>query len=157
MANSGVWKPLWQRCVDACAPAPLWTGLRDKVVWGCFAASLTGLFFEAKSVHNPAWFLLAPFVEELTWRVLIQEEVCGWLKNAKHGRLADICSAFGADGIANTAVSSLFALAHVAAIPGVLSALTFFPSLLFGFVWARHHSLILCALLHLACNTAFVL
>jgi membrane protease YdiL (CAAX protease family) len=54
--------------------------------------------------------------------------------------------------LSNLTVSILFVFPHVLLYGGLFSWLTFFPSLLFGFVYQKTHSLALVSLLHLLSN-----
>ncbi len=139
-------RELLERVLRAMGRDRLLRGLRDPVFRVCLAAAVIGLPLHGGAVTRPLWFLMAPFMEELTWRCLIQEELESARERGRRGVTQ-----------ANILVSFVFALAHVVASPSLLAVLTFFPSLLLGLVWTRTRSLLLCAVLHLAYNTAFVL
>lgn len=91
------------------------------------------------------WFVCAPFVEELTWRAILQNELALYLPGGVPFSRANIIS------------SGAFAGAHLAVNISLMSALTFFPSLLFGLLWTKFRSTILCACLHLWYNLALSL
>lgn len=122
-------------------------GLKDPWFWLLAGLACLGLPFQGRPVDMPLWFVAAPFVEELTWRALLQEEL-------ERAGLGKISGSLPGLTVGNVAASGLFALAHLAALPSLLSALTFFPSLAMGLVWTKHKSLPLCAFLHLAYNVA---
>lgn len=130
----------------SCAPARFRQGMKDPLFWLCLAAGALGLFCPPPFVVPWWWFLSAPVLEELTWRVLLQAEV----ERMWPGRP-------GLLSRGNLLASTLFAAVHVWVRPGVWAALTFFPSLLIGIVWSRHRSLPLCVELHLAYNTILYL
>jgi membrane protease YdiL (CAAX protease family) len=55
----------------------------------------------------------------------------------------------------NLRVSLMFVIPHLILNPGILSLLTFFPSLLFGFAYQKTRSLAFVSFLHLASNLAY--
>lgn len=121
---------------------PLWLGLRDRWFWLCCVCGAPGLFFDYHPGISPLFFLTAPLLEEVTWRVLCQAE----LEKLLPGK-------FLLFSRANVITSCLFALTHVVFAPHVVSLLTFFPSLCIGFLWTRFHSALLCTLLHIYYNS----
>jgi membrane protease YdiL (CAAX protease family) len=55
----------------------------------------------------------------------------------------------------NLSVSFMFVIPHFILYPGILSLLTFFPSLLFGFAYQKTRSLAFVSLLHLVSNLVY--
>jgi membrane protease YdiL (CAAX protease family) len=55
----------------------------------------------------------------------------------------------------NLKVSLMFVIPHFILYPGILSLLTFFPSLLFGFAYQKTRSLAFVSLLHLVSNLVY--
>uniref|UniRef100_A0A7C5SZW4 CPBP family intramembrane metalloprotease n=1 Tax=Thermocrinis ruber TaxID=75906 RepID=A0A7C5SZW4_9AQUI len=55
----------------------------------------------------------------------------------------------------NLKVSLMFVIPHFILYPGILSLLTFFPSLLFGFAYQKTKSLAFVSLLHLVSNLVY--
>ena len=53
--------------------------------------------------------------------------------------------------------SALFAVAHVVVVPNPLRLAVFFPSLLFGWMWARTRSIAVGALYHALCNVLMLI
>lgn len=126
---------------------PLIKGLTSPLFVICALLGLLGACFPAPPLPGAKsqfiWFLAAPFLEEFTWRTLLQGGLERFLP----------CSPFPFTQ-ANIISSAAFALAHVLLAPVLMAALTFFPSLLFGLLWTKFHSTWLCGLLHLWYNLA---
>jgi len=55
----------------------------------------------------------------------------------------------------NLSVSLIFVIPHFILYPGILSLLTFFPSLLFGFAYQKTRSLAFVSFLHLVSNLVY--
>jgi membrane protease YdiL (CAAX protease family) len=55
----------------------------------------------------------------------------------------------------NLSVSLMFVIPHLILNPGILSLLTFFPSLFFGFAYQKTRSLAFVSLLHLVSNLVY--
>jgi membrane protease YdiL (CAAX protease family) len=55
----------------------------------------------------------------------------------------------------NLKVSLMFVIPHFILYPGILSLLTFFPSLLFGFAYQKTRSLAFVSFLHLVSNLVY--
>jgi membrane protease YdiL (CAAX protease family) len=86
------------------------------------------LFFDA------LWLLgmtLSAFAEELFFRAYLMKK------------------------FSNLKVSLMFVIPHFILNPGILSLLTFFPSLLFGFAYQKTRSLAFVSLLHLVSNLVY--
>jgi membrane protease YdiL (CAAX protease family) len=104
---------------------------------------LAGALFAAAptAAAAPAWLLIgAPLCEELVFRAGLQS----WL-----ARRAGV-------GAAVVASSLLFAAAHAAIAPTALGALTFFPSLVVGAVYAATGRLRHAVALHAAFNALWM-
>lgn len=120
---------------------PFWKGLRDRRFWLCCLCGVCGLFFDYRAGIDPFFFLVAPLLEEMTWRALCQAE----LEKLLPGKIFLFSRG-------NVVTSCLFALIHVYFSPHLVSLLTFFPSLCIGFLWTRFRSVLLCTLLHFYYN-----
>ena len=96
------------------------------------------------------WFLkvsvLLPVCEEVFFRGIVQGRLAaaGWRR----------CSWIGITQ-ANAAASALFALAHLVYHSPLHAVSVFFPSLVFGYFYDRHHHLLPPVLLHVAYNAAY--
>jgi membrane protease YdiL (CAAX protease family) len=55
----------------------------------------------------------------------------------------------------NLRVSLMFVIPHLILYPGILSVLTFFPSLFFGFAYQKTRSLAFVSFLHLVSNLVY--
>lgn len=130
----------------ALSPGSFANSLKSPFFWLCFLAGFIALLLPVKSwpANDRAWmqFALAPLLEELSWRALIQNEL------ERYWQPAFFIS------WANLLVSFLFGLSHFLINGSPAGMLTFFPSLVFGMVWTRFHSLWSCVTLHLWYNTA---
>lgn len=94
-----------------------------------------------------AWLLLgAPLTEELVFRAGLQDVLARRWARRRLGRSCAVVVA-----------SLLFAAAHGLLAPGVLAALTFFPSLLLGALYARTGRLPHAVALHAAFNLCWLL
>lgn len=135
---------IFKSILASLAPARLLAGLVSPLFAICAALGLTGFFLPGRALapDGLVWFVVAPFVEELAWRAVMQNELASFFPDC------------GLVGKANVLTSLAFALAHIIAAPSLMAALTFFPSLCFGALWSRFRSLWLCGLLHLWYNTA---
>lgn len=121
-------------------------GLFSPLFAVCALLGFSGFFLPGKAMPAEPdallWFTLAPFLEELTWRAIMQNQLASFLPGG--GLLSQ----------ANILTSTIFAAAHVIITPCLMSALTFLPSLCLGAVWSKFRSLWLCGMLHLWYNTA---
>lgn len=126
------------------APAPLIAGLVSPFFYACAALGFLGVLFPSppwpRAAGSCLWLLATPFVEEFTWRALLQAEIAAFLRSTSLLSPANIIA------------SAAFATAHILVAPSVLAALTFFPSLVFGALWTKFRSTWLCGLLHLWYN-----
>lgn len=119
-------------------------GLRSPLFHFYLFLGLAGCFFPGPPFPNAAaawlWLLVAPFIEELTWRTLLQNELGHYMPDKTFFSLPNVIA------------SIFFAMAHFIASPGLMAAMTFAPSLLLGHIWAKFSSTWLCGLLHLYFN-----
>jgi membrane protease YdiL (CAAX protease family) len=98
-----------------------------------------------------AWLLLgAPLTEELVFRAGLQDFLARrWARWHLLG-VSGVSCAVAAGSLA-------FAAAHVLLVPGALAALTVFPSLLLGALYARTRRLRHAVALHAAFNACWLL
>ena len=87
-----------------------------------------------------------PILEELVFRGLILDWLTGWTKKRRYGLIS----------AANLLTSGLFVLAHLIYQPWFWALSVFFPSLVFGYMKERHHSLIPPIILHSFYNLGFI-
>jgi membrane protease YdiL (CAAX protease family) len=102
--------------------------LLDRWVLLWFFYPIAFLFFDA------LWLLgmtLSAFAEELFFRAYLMKR------------------------FSNLSVSLMFVIPHFILYPGILSLLTFFPSLLFGFAYQKTRSLAFVSFLHLVSNLVY--
>jgi len=102
--------------------------LLDRWVFLWLFYPIAFLFFDA------LWLLgmtLSAFAEELFFRAYLMKR------------------------FSNLKVSLMFVIPHFILNPGILSLLTFFPSLLFGFAYQKTKSLAFVSLLHLVSNLVY--
>lgn len=119
-------------------------GLSSPLFYLCAGFGFLGAFFPAPANpwRNAPWILGAPFLEEFTWRAILQNELGKLLPSNHFINSASIIT------------SLAFAGAHILTSPSFMAALTFFPSLIFGGIWTKFHSTWCCGLLHLWYNLA---
>jgi CAAX amino terminal protease family. len=102
--------------------------LLDKWIFLWLFYPIAFLFFDA------LWLLgmtLSAFAEELFFRAYLMKR------------------------FSNLSVSLMFVIPHFILNPGILSLLTFFPSLFFGFAYQKTESLAFVSLLHLVSNLVY--
>jgi membrane protease YdiL (CAAX protease family) len=102
--------------------------LLDRWVLLWFFYPVAFLFFDA------LWLLgmtISAFAEELFFRAYLMKR------------------------FSNLKVSLMFVIPHLILYPGILSLLTFFPSLFFGFAYQKTRSLAFVSLLHLVSNLVY--
>ncbi|WP_291319816.1 JDVT-CTERM system glutamic-type intramembrane protease [Desulfonatronospira sp.] len=121
--------------------------IRDPLFYLLLMLGLTAWFLPDPGFTPALWWLAAmAFVEELIFRGLIQEGI---------HRLLRYRFRIGPITLANLAASVLFAGTHLLTQPTGWALATFFPSLVFGFVWDRHRSVTGCFVIHLFYNICF--
>lgn len=91
--------------------------------------------------------ILYPVLEEFVFRGVIQRQ----LLNRQRLRRC----LWGISG-ANVATSILFSALHFIHQPPLMAALIFFPSLIFGYFWDRHRSVVPSIYLHVFYNAGFL-
>ncbi len=122
---------------------------KDVYVLAALLLGLLGLLSPALSVPPPLWKIaLLAVAEECVFRYGLQ----GWLEQRllrRHPAEA------GPISRANIVASLAFCLAHLPFSPLLHSLSVFFPSLVFGVLWSRHKSLLLCAGMHFYYNVLY--
>lgn len=97
----------------------------------------------------PLWYLklalLYPVLEELVFRGLVQSEIFRFLKKLTLGPIS----------LANISASAVFCGFHLLSHGVVWAALVFIPSLLFGHLKEKYHSLKQPILLHVYFNAGY--
>ncbi len=91
--------------------------------------------------------IISPVLEEIVFRGGLQ----GWLLKRDAMRR----TRFGIS-LANALVSLVFAAMHLLHQPPLWAALVFVPSLVFGWAWERHQTLLSPIALHMAYNAGFI-
>lgn len=135
------------RCLELLqivSPRRFLKALTDKWTWIAVAAGSIGFLFVPGPMPTVWRLLFSAFAEELAFRVLLQETI------EEQWPLRIGVLTFG-----NGVVSLLFALAHLFTQFPTQALLTFFPSLMLGILWSRHHSLFLCWGVHVLYNLIF--
>lgn len=133
---------------------------KDRLFWAAILAAplfWIGLLASGNRSSDLSWPLRSPLqfltlaavypvLEELAFRGLLQ----GLLRTPGWGRrsVAGISAA-------NLATSAVFALCHLWRHPPLWAALTFFPSLVFGFFRDRHQSVMPPIVLHMTYNAGY--
>ncbi|VAX00272.1 hypothetical protein MNBD_GAMMA21-2486 [hydrothermal vent metagenome] len=135
--------------------------LRDRQFYACLMlgpltwlllASFIPLREQWAGLFNPGFQLILlvgvyPVLEEVVFRGLILGWLTSWTKQRRYGVLS----------LANLLTSGLFVLAHLVYQPWLWALLVFFPSLIFGYMKERHHSLWPPIFLHGFYNLGFIL
>ena len=130
----------------------------DKLFWlAAVAAPLSWLLLlwadvPLRQTALPAFTLLqvvviSPVLEEIVFR--------GGLQNWLLKRDAMCRTRFGIS-LANALVSLVFAAMHLLHQPPLWAALVFLPSLVFGWAWERHQTLLSPIALHMLYNAGFI-
>jgi hypothetical protein len=117
---------------------------RDPVFYLALAPGLLGLALPRPSLHLD-WptLLFKALAEELAFRMFLQETLDRFLA----GR-----TLLGPLSLANLLASAAFALLHLVNHQPVAALSTFFPSLVFGYVWDRYRHPLPCTLVHFFYN-----
>lgn len=136
---------LWIDILQSLSFQRLSFALSHSISYVCFAFGLCGLFFTPQTLA-PSFLRLcfAAFVEEITWRALIQNQ----LENSLNKKLWGM-------SYANYISSCAFACLHIFTQNVFFALLTFFPSLVMGYLWTRFQSTWLCTFIHLWYNLIF--
>ena len=103
---------------------------------------------ELSALHIGIFVILMPVVEELLFRGILQEQLYRILPKDK-GRQLNI-------SFANLATSVIFSLTHWLFRDSVTALLVFPASLLFGWLYERHHTLTLPLAVHILANLLFL-
>ena len=89
------------------------------------------------------WLFWKAFIEELFFRFLLQEGL---------DRLLQYGWRVGPLSLANVLASFVFSCMHLLTQPFHWAALTFIPSIAFGFIWQRYRSVLPGTVIHFAYN-----
>ncbi|HEY9135259.1 MAG TPA: JDVT-CTERM system glutamic-type intramembrane protease [Pseudomonadales bacterium] len=133
--------------------------LRDPLVVAALVAAPVFwlvLYFISPPIANRGWLLAAPLwylklvllypvLEELVFRGLVQSEIFRFLKNIKLGPIS----------LANISASAVFSGFHLLNHGAVWAALVFIPSLLFGHLKEKYHSLKQPIFIHVYFNAGY--
>lgn len=116
----------------------------DPLFYMLLSAGLGGWFMGRPDVHF-TWdrLLVKAFIEEFFFRFLLLEALL---------RIIPQRLKLGPVSLANVLVSGCFCAMHMLTQSFFWAAMTFFPSLLFGFAWERYRSLIPVTLIHFSYN-----
>jgi uncharacterized protein len=117
------------------------------------------LFYLALGLGGAAFLLPHPDVG-IAWTVLlvkalIEEAAFRWGLQGFLGAYLRGRMVFGPLSLANLLASLAFAGLHFINQPPLWAAAVFFPSLVFGWLWDRHRSLLACWLVHFFYNLLF--
>lgn len=121
-------------------------GARDPIYWLCICLGLTAWILPSPDFFLAwYWLLVKAAVEELFFRAGLQESMAHILRERQRSkRLWPSRS--------NLATSAIFAGLHLLSHSSLWASATFFPSLVFGFIWDRFRSALLVIGLHFAYN-----
>ena len=102
---------------------------------------LTGFFawlLPEPKIQLSIWLILKKsFLEELLFRALLLNILSEYIRHQYHYLT-----------LANIFTSTIFAVMHLFYHPLMWALATFFPSLIFGFLWERYHNILPCWLCH---------
>jgi membrane protease YdiL (CAAX protease family) len=120
------------------------TPFLDPVFYLALAPGLIGLALARPTLHLD-WptLLFKALAEELAFRMFLQES----LDRVVAGRVV-----LGPLSLANLLASAAFALLHLVHHSPAAALPTFFPSLVFGYVWDRYRHPVPCTLVHFFYN-----
>lgn len=104
-----------------------------------------GYFFNPPYKTSVLRLLWIAFIEELTWRVLIQEQLNTLLGNKKFYYFSLSC----------ILTSVVFALFHCFQQSLGMAALIFFPAMVFGILWDLYKNPYICIAVHFWYNFTF--
>ena len=140
---------------DSLRLRPFFQGLWTPLAGLSFAFGAIGLFFAPAIAPSITRLILGALAEELTYRALVQAQ----FEQSLRGKLSLGKLSFGLIPLdisyACIIISCVFAGLHAITQSLLMSALIFFPSLVFGVLWTRFRSTLLCALMHFWYNFAF--
>lgn len=117
----------------------------DPWIIAALIMGLGALFFPPHPSAPPLWRVaVLALAEEALFRAGLQ----AWLEKRATSR-------WGALTLANLGASAVFSLAHLAMHPPLQAMAVFFPSLIFGILWTRHKSLLICSTMHVYYNMLY--
>lgn len=121
------------------------------VTFAAFLLTFTALFLPDPAITASLLALIInACAEEVIFRGIIQD----FLSSTSFCKRSDKFNSV-LPSRANLITSVIFAFCHLFAHPPLWAIATFFPSLLLGAVWDRHHSLFICIALHLSYNLGY--
>jgi len=119
-------------------------GLTDPRLYGLLLlGGIAWLLPRPLSSLSLGWLLGKALFEEFIFRFVLQETLSRVLRTR---------FSIGPVGLSNILASAAFSGVHFLHHSPIMAGLTFFPSLVFGYVWDRHGSLALCGLVHFFYN-----
>lgn len=104
-----------------------------------------GHFFHPLDKTSVPKLIWIAFMEELTWRVLIQEQLNMLMHSKKFHSVSASC----------IVTSALFALFHLFQQSAAMAALVFFPAMVFGMLWDAYKNPYVCIGMHFWYNFTF--
>lgn len=134
---------------------PFVDGLCTPLALISLALGFIGLFFTPTNAPSLARLVFGAFIEEITYRALLQEQLERTFSNKyiftkQAFKKYDISISY-----ACLIVAVLFAALHAITQTAMMSAAIFFPALVFGVLWSRFRSVWLCVAVHVFYNVTF--
>ena len=99
---------------------------------------------------NLLTLIIGACAEEIIFRGVVQDFLSGTSFCKRSNNSSSVLPSR-----ANVITSVIFVFCHLFAHPPLWAVATFFPSLLLGAVWDRHHNLYICIALHLSYNFGY--
>lgn len=133
------------------------TALRDPYFLIAVCLLPVGWFLPTPPVAPAIWWLLlAALAEEVFFRGVLQENLGSWLmKRFPENTLVQAQWKSRLPGTANILTSMIFASVHLLSHPPAWALATFAPSLIYGLLWDRHKSIVMCWFIHAIYNLSY--
>ncbi len=130
----GIWNQLkWGAC-----------SFTDPIFYLFLSFGFVGLYVPSPDLKLSLALLFAKaFIEELFFRFLLQEGLDRFFRYGYR---------IGPLSLANVLASLIFSSMHLVSQPLNWAALTFIPSLAFGYIWQRYRSVVPGTIIHFAYN-----
>lgn len=130
---------------------------RDPYILAALCLSPVGWFLPSSSIAPVLWWLLlTALAEEVFFRAVIQDNLGTWLtKLFPANAIAQERWKDRLPGTANIITSTAFASMHLFTHPPAWALATFAPSLIYGLLWDRHKSIVLCWAIHAVYNLSY--
>lgn len=121
------------------------------VILAIFLAPLAWVLPRPAIAPSLALLGITALAEEVIFRMFLQDA----LRKKLARRNATSPHQWYLPSVSNLIASALFALVHLVNHPPLWALATFFPSLIFGLLWDRHRSVLLCGVVHFIYNVSY--